>query len=219
MTDVIADMLTRVRNALIAKHDVVEIPASNEKKEIARLEQFLQDRNIYNKLFLRYIIDREVQLTEKASAIGTMWLRENQMKLDAEGITTWYDGKTRWCYVPTSNEVNIDEPSKKEMAAMNPYTFMGIYKKGFKMTVKETVLRGEAVYEVYLKARYAKMDVKEIYVDIRKSDYQPLCIRVRESNDWQRVSITNFKSNLKFENEFFTFPTNDYPNVLINDMR
>jgi outer membrane lipoprotein-sorting protein len=148
-----------------------------------------------------------------------MWLRENQMKLDAEGITTWYDGKTRWCYVPTSNEVNIDEPSKKEMAAMNPYTFMGIYKKGFKMTVKETVLRGEAVFEVYLKARYAKMDVKEIYVDIRKSDYQPLCIRVRESNDWQRVSITNFKSNLKFENEFFTFPTNDYPNVLINDMR
>ena len=157
--------------------------------------------------------------TETASATGTMWLRENQMKLDAEGITTWYDGKTRWCYVPTSNEVNIDEPSKKEMAAMNPYTFMGIYKKGFKMTVKETVLRGEAVYEVYLKARYAKMDVKEIYVDIRKSDYQPLCIRVRESNDWQRVSITNFKSNLKFENEFFTFPTNDYPNVLINDMR
>lgn len=157
--------------------------------------------------------------TEKASATGTMWLRENQMKLDAEGITTWYDGKTRWCYVPTSNEVNIDEPSKKEMAAMNPYTFMGIYKKGFKMTVKETALRGEAVYEVYLKARYAKMDVKEIYVDIRKSDYQPLCIRVRESNDWQRVSITNFKSNLKFENEFFTFPTNDYPNVLINDMR
>lgn len=157
--------------------------------------------------------------TEKASATGTMWLRENQMKLDAEGITTWYDGKTRWCYVPTSNEVNIDEPSKKEMAAMNPYTFMGIYKKGFKMTVKETVLRGEAVYEVYLKARYAKMDVKEIYVDIRKSDYQPLCIRVRESNDWQRVSITNFKSNLKFENKFFTFPTNDYPNVLINDMR
>ena len=37
MNDPIADMLTRVRNALIAKHDVVEIPASNEKKEIARI--------------------------------------------------------------------------------------------------------------------------------------------------------------------------------------
>ena len=37
MTDVIADMLTRVRNALVAKHDTVEVPASNEKKEIARI--------------------------------------------------------------------------------------------------------------------------------------------------------------------------------------
>lgn len=35
MTDVIADMLTRVRNALNAKHEIVEIPASNTKKAIA----------------------------------------------------------------------------------------------------------------------------------------------------------------------------------------
>ena len=35
MTDVIADMLTRIRNALNAKHETVEIPASNTKKAIA----------------------------------------------------------------------------------------------------------------------------------------------------------------------------------------
>ncbi len=157
--------------------------------------------------------------TEKASASGTMWLQGSKMKLDVDGIITWYDGKTRWCYVPSAKEVNIDEPSKKEMAAMNPYTFMNIYKKGFKMTVKETVLRGEAVYEVYLKARYAKMDVKEVYVDIRKSDYQPLCIRVREDNDWQRVSVLNFQGNVKLDDSFFTFPEKDYPNILVNDMR
>ena len=156
---------------------------------------------------------------EKLSTTGTMWLQETKLKLDAEGVSTWYNGKTRWCYVESTNEVNIDEPSKKEMAAMNPYTFMNIYKKGFKMTVKETVLRGEAVYEVYLKARYAKMDVKEVYVDIRKSDYQPLCVRVREDNDWQRVSILSFKGGLQLGDDFFTFPEKDYPNVLINDMR
>lgn len=157
--------------------------------------------------------------TEKASTTGTMWLQESKMKLETDDIITWYDGKTRWCYVPNANEVSIDEPSKKEMAAMNPYTFMNIYKKGFKMTVKETVLRGEAVYEVYLKAKYAKMDVKEVYVDIRKSDYQPLCIRVREDNDWQRVSVLSFKGNLNLSDDFFVFPEKDYPNVLKNDMR
>ena len=148
-----------------------------------------------------------------------MWLQESKMKLDADGIKTWYNGKTRWCYVTEANEVNIDEPNKKEMAAMNPYTFMNIYKKGFSMTVKETALRGEAVYEVYLKAKYAKMDVKEVYVDIRKSDYQPLCVRVREDKDWQRVSVLSFKGNINLSDDFFTFKESDYPNVLINDMR
>ena len=157
--------------------------------------------------------------TETAFSSGTMWLQESKMKLEADGIKTWYNGKTRWCYVPEANEVNIDEPNKKEMAAMNPYTFMNIYKKGFKMTVKETVLRGEAVYEVYLKARYAKMEVKEIYVDVRKSDYQPLCIRLRENKDWQRVSVLSFKGNLNLSDDFFTFKESEYPNVLINDMR
>jgi len=37
MTDPIADYLTRVRNAIHAKHKVVEIPASNIKKEITKI--------------------------------------------------------------------------------------------------------------------------------------------------------------------------------------
>lgn len=37
MTDPIADMLTRVRNASNAKHDSVDIPASNIKKELAQI--------------------------------------------------------------------------------------------------------------------------------------------------------------------------------------
>ena len=35
MSDVIADMLTRIRNANNAKHETVDIPASNLKKSIA----------------------------------------------------------------------------------------------------------------------------------------------------------------------------------------
>lgn len=37
VTDSIADMLTRIRNASAAKHDTVEIPASNVKKAIAQI--------------------------------------------------------------------------------------------------------------------------------------------------------------------------------------
>ena len=37
ITDVVADMLTRIRNANSAKHETVEIPASNLKKAIAQI--------------------------------------------------------------------------------------------------------------------------------------------------------------------------------------
>ena len=37
ITDTIADMLTRIRNASSAKHDTVDIPASNMKKAIAQI--------------------------------------------------------------------------------------------------------------------------------------------------------------------------------------
>lgn len=37
MTDPVADMLTRIRNASAVKHETVDVPASNIKKEIANI--------------------------------------------------------------------------------------------------------------------------------------------------------------------------------------
>ncbi len=56
MTDPIADMLTRIRNGLQARHDVVEVPANNEKIAIARIlkeEGFITD----------YAVDGDVKKT------------------------------------------------------------------------------------------------------------------------------------------------------------
>lgn len=46
ITDTVADMLTRIRNANSAKHDTVEVPASNMKKSIAQIlldEGYIKD--------------------------------------------------------------------------------------------------------------------------------------------------------------------------------
>ncbi|HHW10562.1 MAG TPA: 30S ribosomal protein S8 [Firmicutes bacterium] len=64
MTDPIADMLTRVRNASHANHDQVEIPASRLKLELARIfkeEGYIRDYKVIEdgnksvlRLFLKY---------------------------------------------------------------------------------------------------------------------------------------------------------------------
>ena len=49
ISDTIADMLTRIRNANSAKHDQVDIPASNMKKAIAQIlveEGYIKDYKI-----------------------------------------------------------------------------------------------------------------------------------------------------------------------------
>ena len=51
ITDPIADMLTRIRNANNAKHDTVDVPASNMKKAIAQIlldEGYVKNFQIIN---------------------------------------------------------------------------------------------------------------------------------------------------------------------------
>ena len=69
MTDPIADYLTRIRNANMAKHSSVEVPASNIKKsisEILKREGFIRDYEVTDdnkqgmiKIFLKYGPDGE----------------------------------------------------------------------------------------------------------------------------------------------------------------
>ena len=64
ITDPIADMLTRIRNASSAKHETVDIPASNMKKQIAQIlvdEGYVKSYNVVDdgkqgilKVFLKY---------------------------------------------------------------------------------------------------------------------------------------------------------------------
>lgn len=69
ITDPIADMLTRIRNAGNAKHDTVDIPASKMKKAIAEIlleEGYIKNYQIVNdgtqgviRIFLKYLPGKE----------------------------------------------------------------------------------------------------------------------------------------------------------------
>jgi len=73
MSDPIADMLTRIRNANIVRHEKVEIPASTIKKEIAEIlkkEGFIRDAEYVEdnkqgiiRVFLKYGQNNERVIT------------------------------------------------------------------------------------------------------------------------------------------------------------
>ena len=73
MSDPIADMLTRIRNANMVRHEKVEIPASKMKKEIAEIlkrEGFIRDAEYIEdnkqgiiRIFLKYGANNERVIT------------------------------------------------------------------------------------------------------------------------------------------------------------
>lgn len=157
--------------------------------------------------------------SEEGSISGIMCLQGKKLTLSTPEMKTWYDGKTQWSMIQGSGEVNMTHPTEKEMAAMNPYTFINLYKRGYKMSMKETTLRGQSVYEVHMIARYAGSMAQEIYVDVNKNTYTPLCIRIRQDDNWNRITIHSLQGGQKFDKDFFTFPKSEYNDVEIIDLR
>ena len=85
-TDPIADFLTRVRNAIAAGHRVVEIPASNLKKEMTKilfdqgyiLSYQFNDDTVQGtiKIALKYDKDTKESVIRKIQRISTPGLRK-----------------------------------------------------------------------------------------------------------------------------------------------
>ena len=73
MTDPIADMLTRIRNANIVRHERVEVPASKFKEQVARIlheEGFIRNYRFLDdnkqgilRIYLKYGEDKERVIT------------------------------------------------------------------------------------------------------------------------------------------------------------
>ena len=86
MTDPIADYLTRLRNAIMAKHRVVEVPASNLKKEITKI--LFEKGYILNykfeedgpqgtiKIALKYNPHRKVNAIKSLTRVSTPGMRK-----------------------------------------------------------------------------------------------------------------------------------------------
>ncbi len=86
MTDPIADFLTRIRNAIMAKHKVVEIPASNLKKEMTRVLydkgyilnfKFVEDsKQGIIKIALKYDAETKRSAIKELKRVSTPGLRQ-----------------------------------------------------------------------------------------------------------------------------------------------
>lgn len=148
------------------------------------------------------------------SSSGTIAIKGRKFHATTPQATVWFDGKTQWTYLKKNEEVNVANPSESELAAINPYSFIYMYKKGYSYTLTK---KGNN-YEIHLTATDKKRSIQEMYLLVNQKTSVPSQIRMRQKKGWTTISICNFKQ-AKLSDGIFRFNSKDFPNAEVIDLR
>ena len=144
---------------------------------------------------------------------GSIIIKGNKFKAITPETTIWFDGKTQWAYMKSTNEVNVSTPSEAKRLSMNPYAFITMYKNGYHMSMKTTA----AAYIVHLQAIHPARSMQEFYITISKTFY-PQQIKMLQGKKWVTINISSFRA-ASHPNSYFRFRHSDAPSAEVVDLR
>ena len=152
---------------------------------------------------------------------GVIRLKGEKFLLDADGVKTWFDGRTQWSYLTNSDEVNISEPTPEELQSINPYALLSVYKQGYHIKLgKADTYGGKPAYEVILTASNRKQDLQCVIIYVTKDTLQPLCISMtQKGGNSVAIRITSYKTGESYNDNLFTFDKKAYPTAEVIDLR
>ena len=133
---------------------------------------------------------------------GTLLLKGEQFYLNSGGVQSWFDGKTQWSYLESSDEVNISTPTPEELQGINPYSLLSLYKSGYNY-------------------KYAGWNTGNSFINLFVSKtYEPLYIKILQSNKTvNEIIVSSYQTHQPLDNESFRFDKRKYPNAEVIDLR
>lgn len=147
------------------------------------------------------------------NAAGTISIKGNKFVANTPQAKMWYDGKTQWTYMTSTEEVNVSTPTEAQQQTMNPYRFINLYNMGYAMTKKE-VKNG---FEVYLKATNPKRTITEMYITVN-NQFVLTNVKMKTAKGWTNINISNFRK-ASLPDKAFRFNAKDYPKAEVIDLR
>ena len=150
---------------------------------------------------------------QSMNASGTIAIKGKKFHATTPQATIWFDGKTQWTYMKKNDEVNVANPTESQLAAINPYHFIYLYKNGYNSSMEK---KG-GNFVVTLKAT-GKKQIQEMVLTIGQKSYVPSQIRYKTAKGWTTIDIRNFKA-ANLSDSMFRFNSKDFPKAEIIDLR
>lgn len=150
----------------------------------------------------------------KGGVSGTISVKGRKFQASTPQGIVWFDGKTQWTYVEQNGEVNVSNPTAAELQAINPYNFIHLYRNGYKAELKDV----GSLYQIHLVATGKGQSIGEMFIRVDKNTYAPTILSMREGKNWTTITVGSFKK-ANLADSYFTFPSKDYPQAEIIDLR
>jgi outer membrane lipoprotein-sorting protein len=148
------------------------------------------------------------------STEGDIAVKGRKFHATTPDATIWFDGKTQWTYMKGNDEVNISNPTEAQLQAINPYNFINIYKKGYKLEAKKV----DHFYEVHLIPTDKNRKIQEMYIVVDETSYHPTHVKMKQKDKWSTIVISRLKT-ASLSDDLFKFNSKDFPQAEIIDLR
>ena len=146
---------------------------------------------------------------------GSIFVKGKKFQATTAVATVWFDGKTMWTYMKKNEEVNVTTPNDEQLQRINPYNFIGLYKKGYDVTMSKSA----TAYTVHLTAQAQNSNkMQELFITVDKKTYHPTQVKMLQGNKWTTFEVSNLKAQTLADN-LFTFNSKDFPSAEVIDLR
>ncbi|MDR0961890.1 MAG: hypothetical protein LBM62_04950 [Mediterranea sp.] len=170
----------------------------------------------------RKVLDRTAETLRREAPlavemnVGSFLLKGDKFVLDMGDTQTWFDGRTQWTYVAANNEVTVITPTPQELQGINPYSWLSLYKQGYKLTLT-TLPRS---YEVLMQSTDPRNDLKQIRLSIDRGSYLPQSIHTTlGSGETFLITVKKCRTRQSLPDTRFVFDKKAYPDVEVIDLR
>ncbi len=202
--------LTLVNTSMVAQKKL------SPKEILDRTAEYIQTKG---GISARFTTTTHIGTTPSDSISGTLGLLGNKYVMSTPSLKTWFDGKNQWTLVTENKEVNLVTPTEEELQVSSPTAFLTLYKQGFNLSSNKSLLRGRKIWDVTLRPKKKRQEPSRIVVSIDQETFEPMCLRIRNEGNWTRISITDINTNAGLTDACFHFPSQDYPDYEVIDMR
>ena len=172
MTDPIADYLTRLRNAIQAKHRVVEVPASNLKKEITKI--LFEKGYILNYKFVEDGPQGTIKIALKYDAVNKVNAIKKLIRISTPGMRkyTGYKDMPRvinglGINVSDDNKVTVKGPKGEMSQTVDP-------------SIKVNIADGEVTFEIVEENDTVETKQKQAFHGLYRSLINNMVVGVSE---------------------------------------